>query len=90
MSYDEHCAELARIFIEDASSVEYLGTRRGEVAVAELAQLIQNAVEDWFLARKLSRKDPAESKVYNISQKEKNRKKEEEKVDPEDILPSEY
>ena len=41
-SYDEKCDELARYFMSDGEDVP-------EEAIADLAQSIQDAIENWFV-----------------------------------------
>jgi hypothetical protein len=45
VSYDVKCEELARAFLTDELPFE-------ELEVAELAQTIQQAIEDWLEARR--------------------------------------
>jgi hypothetical protein len=52
--YDSRCGDLAEVFLEDEHGTE--------AEVAELAQCIQDAIEDWFEARTFARAEATEGK----------------------------
>lgn len=47
MSYDSRCSDLAEVFLADESDVT-------PADIADLAQTIQTAIEDWLGSRDLS------------------------------------
>jgi hypothetical protein len=55
--YDSRCGDLAEVFLEDEHGTE--------AEIAELAQCIQDAIEDWLEGRVLAQAEALEDRNFD-------------------------